>query len=330
MRINRREFGRRSARAALAFTASGRLSDCAEARSAETNEGPLPIVDTHQHLWDLSKFRLPWLKSARHINRSLLTEDYLTATRGLNVVKTVYMEVAVDPVQQLAEAEYVLDLCRRTDNPTAAAVIGGQPGSDGFRQYITRFKNNPYIKGVRQILHGPEPCSQPAFVQGIRLLGELGLSFDLCAAPKDLLAGAELVDRCPGTRFILDHCGNADPKAFRPLGETTAAQRQVADAWRRDMGELARRRNVVCKISGIVARMTPGGWTAEDLAAVINHCLEVFGPNRVMFGSDWPVCTKAATVAQWVAALKEVIRDRPTAHQRRLLHDNAVRFYGLA
>ena len=144
-----------------------------------------------------------------------------------------------------------------------------------------------------------------------------------------------LVDRCPRTRFILDHCGNADPKAFRRAGgpgfaDAAEALRRAGERWRRDIAELAKRRNVVCKISGIVARAVPGNWTADDLAPIINHCIEVFGPERVMFGGDWPVCTKAATLAQWVAALKDVIRERPLAEQRRLLHDNAVQFYGLA
>ena len=88
----------------------------------------LPIVDTHQHLWDLSKLRLPWLGSAERLNRCYVTEDYLEATRGLNVVKAIYMEVDVDPAQKNAEADYVIDLCRRDDAPTTAAVIGGGGG----------------------------------------------------------------------------------------------------------------------------------------------------------------------------------------------------------
>ncbi len=338
MTVNRREFVRRTARAALA-AGSLEILDSAPSRAEEgtppVGRRLVPIVDTHQHLWDLGKFRLPWLKSAPHINRSFSTKDYLEAARGLNVVKTVYMEVAVEGTQQLAEAEHVLELCRRTDNPMSAAVIGGQPGSDGFRKYLTRFKDSPHIKGVRQIIDGAESCRQKAFVGGIRLLGELGMSFDLCLPPKDLPAAADLVDLCPQTRFILDHCGNADPKAFRRAGgpgfaDAAEALRRAGERWRRDIAELAKRRNVVCKISGIVAKAVPGNWTADDLAPIINHCIEVFGPERVMFGGDWPVCTKAATLAQWVAALKDVIRERPLAEQRRLLHDNAVQFYGLA
>jgi predicted TIM-barrel fold metal-dependent hydrolase len=95
------------------------------------------------------------------------------------------------------------------------------------------------------------------------------------------------------------------------------------------MARLARARNTVCKISGIVARAPKDTWNAEDLAPVINHCLDSFGPDRVMFGSDWPVCTRVASYRQWVTALKEVVGGKSYEQQRKLFHDNAVRFYGL-
>jgi len=286
----------------------------------------LPIVDTHQHLWDLTKFRLPWLKGAGELNRSFVTKDYAEAAAGLNIVKAVYMEVDVAPDQKAAEAEHVIGLCRRGEGPTVAAVIGGLPGSEGFRDYITRFKGNPYVKGVRQVLHGAKAgaCLEAAFVGSIRLLGELGMSFDLCMAPRLLADGAKLVEQCPDTRFVVDHCGNIDPRAFRPGGD-----RAAADAWRRDMARLAKSDRAICKISGIVASLPKGEWTAADLAPAINHCIETFGPDRVVFASDWPVCTRAATLRQWVEALEAVIRSRSEADQRRLLHDNAARFYGL-
>jgi predicted TIM-barrel fold metal-dependent hydrolase len=283
---------------------------------------PLPIVDTHQHLWDLRRFRLPWIKQGDPLDRSYLMSDYLEATAGLNVVKTVYMEVDVDPAQQEAEAEYVIGLCARADNPMVAAVISGRPASDSFAPYIRRFRDSAYVKGVRQVLHGegtpPGYCLREKFVQGIRLLGELGMSFDLCLRPAELADGAKLVGACPDTRFILDHCGNGDVQA------------RDRSQWRRDLVALARRPNVVCKVSGIVASAKPGEWTADDLAPLVNHTLEAFGPERVMFGGDWPVCTKAATYRQWVEALRAIVRSRPEEERRKLFHDNAVRVYGLA
>jgi predicted TIM-barrel fold metal-dependent hydrolase len=293
-----------------------------------------PIIDTHQHLWDLRRFRLPWLKGNPHLDRSFLMSDYLEATADLGtfpaggaggvpgrIVKTVYMEVDLDPAQQQAEAEYAIGLCERADNPMAAAVISGRPASDDFARYARPLRDSAYVKGVRQVLHGegtpPGYCLDEKFVRGIRVLGELGMSFDLCLRPGELADGAKLVDLCPETRFILDHCGNGD------------VQSKDRTQWQRDMAALAKRPNVVCKVSGIVVSATPGKWTADDLAPLVNHTLDVFGPDRVLFGGDWPVCTKAATFRQWAGALREIVRGRGIEEQRKLFHDNAVRVYGL-
>jgi len=316
---HRRQFLRQALALAVAGT-SAPLGDAAPADDANDQRG-LRIVDTHQHLWDLNRFRLPWIQKDSPLARSYVMKDYLTATRGLNVVKTVYMEVDVEPRQQQAEADYVIDVCRQGKTPMAAAVISGRPADAGFAAYINRFKGNRYIKGLRQVLHNKGTpagfCLQPAFVRGIRLLGELGMSFDLCLRPGELLDAAKLTEACPDTRFILDHCGNADVQA--------RDRRQ----WQRDIARVAQRKNVVCKISGIVASARPGKWTANDLAPIINHTLDSFGPERVMFGGDWPVCTLAATYRQWVDALKLIVRTRKIADQRKLFHDNAARFYGL-
>jgi L-fuconolactonase len=286
--------------------------------SAQPQAGP--IVDPHLHLWDLSRFRLPWIERDSPLNRSFVVRDYLGATEGLNVVKAVYMEVDVAPDQQVAEAEYVLDICRQGNTPMVGAVISGRPASEEFGRYLDRFKDNRYLKGVRQVLHVPSTpagySAAPSFVRGIRWLGERGLSFDLCMRPTDLGDAVRLVESCPDTRFILDHCGN---------GPVYAEDRSQ---WRRDIERLAAKRNVVCKISGIVVQAREG-WRAEDLAPVINPCLDAFGPDRVMFAGDWPVCTLKATFRQWVDALRAIVRERPMEQQRRLFHDNAVRFYAL-
>jgi len=239
------------------------------------------------------------------------------------------MEVAVADADRVAEADFVVDLCRRGGTPTVAAVIGGRPGSDGFADYMARFKGSPYVKGVRQIVGRRKAKTHPiladGFVRGVRLLGEMGMSFDLCVKPDELLDGAKLVAQCPDTRFVVDHCGNADPKAFAPDAERS----HDPDVWRKGMDALAGQKNTVCKISGIVARMPKGEWQPEQLAPVIDHCLDAFGPDRVMFASDWPVCTLGASLREWVEALKQIVSDRPPAEQRKLFHDNAVKFYRL-
>jgi L-fuconolactonase len=287
-----------------------------------TDPHAVPIVDTHQHLWDLDRFHLAWVSGAPSLNRSFLLKDYAEATAGLGVEKTIYMEVDLDPAQQVQEAEFVIETCQRDDNPMVAGVISGRPASPGFKEYITRYKGSPYIKGVRQVLHAattpPGFCLQPEFVKSMQLLGELDMSFDLCLRAAELTDGAKLIDRCPHTRFILDHCGNANVQQPEARGD-----------WERAISEVAQRKHVVCKVSGIVASAKPGAWKPEDLEPYVRHVIQSFGWDRVMFGGDWPVCTNAATYRQWVEALRWIVRDESLENRRKLFHDNAVKFYGV-
>ena len=312
--LSRRSFLHRT----TALTLAAGLAPPAPADEPAT----MPIVDTHQHLWDLARFQLPWLKGAPKLDRSFLMEDYRQATAGLNVVKSVYMEVDVAPSQQAAEADYVLDLIRRGNPPLVAAVISGRPAAEGFAASLARYKDQPAIKGLRRVLHAadtpPGHCLDRRFIHGIRLLGEMGLSFDLCMRSAELGDAAKLIDACPGTAFIVDHCGNASVRAKDRSG------------WRADIGRIAERKNVACKVSGIVASAAPGPWTADDLAPIVNHVLDQFGPDRVVFGGDWPVCTLAATYRQWVEALRNIVAARPQAEQKKLFHDNAIRVYRLS
>jgi L-fuconolactonase len=240
------------------------------------------------------------------------------------------MEVDMDPARHPAEVEHVVELCRSEEHPTAAAVVGGRPTSPQFADYVKRLKRHPEVKGVRQVLHGAETPAryglEPEFVRGVQLLGEHGLSFDLCMRPGELQDGVRLTEQCPHTRFILDHCGNADVKWFaRGAGED--ARRRIAD-WRRGIDAFAARPRVICKISGIIASASPG-WTSDNLAPAVNHCLDAFGPDRVVFGSDWPVCLLGAPLRAWVDALAEIIAARPAADRAKLWRENAVAWYGL-
>ncbi|MBI3862909.1 MAG: amidohydrolase family protein [Planctomycetia bacterium] len=310
---------------------SGAFSHAATASNQEKKDQPvnsqadLPIVDTHEHLWDLTKFNLPWTKDNKVLGRSFVTKDYLAATQGLNLVKSVYMEVDVDPKQQVQEAEYVIDLCQRKDNPMVGAVISGRPATDEFRAYIMKYKDSQHIKGVRQVLHGPDNppgfCLGSQFVKSVQLLGELGMNFDLCLRSDDLGDGAKLVAQCPKTRFVVDHCGNMD---------VTVTDKKKRQVWMDAMQALAQHDNVVCKISGIIVTANEN-WKTSDLEPNMRFSMETFGPDRRMFAGDWPVCTLRASFRQWVDALKEIVRgmNMTLADQKKLFHDNAVRFYGL-
>ena len=326
MTINRRDFLQTTGAAALALAG--------ESASAQPADQPLPIIDTHQHLWDLARQTLPWLADAPEVlRRNYRTEEYREATRDLNVRRAVYMEVDVAENQKVAEMELVVGLARQQNPITVAAVVGGLPASEGFAAYVKQIvQHRRYVKGVRQVVHNPASpagfCVRPEFIRGVRLLGENNLTFDICIRPTEIRDGIRLTEACPDTKFILDHLGNADPKAWRKNNPANEQPSHRADDWRRDIEAISRRPNVICKISGIVARAWRG-WTADDLAPAVNHCLDSFGPDRVVFGGDWPVCLLGASYRQWVEALRLIVARRPIADQRKLWSENAARFYRL-
>ena len=296
-----------------------------------------PIVDTHQHLWDLRILRLPWLEEVAELRENHVMSTYFEASKTFEVAKMVYMEVDASPDQIEREAEYVLGLCDAPDNPMAGATLRGMPGTDGFADWARQCAADPRVKGLRQVIFplefAPDYCLQDWFVADMQLLGELGLHFDLCIRPADLCSARKLAQRCPDTLFVLDHCGNADPEVVngslsaREVEE--AVYRHDAESWKREIESLGRLPNVVCKISGIIARLPKGKDAADSLAATVNHCLDSFGPDKVVFGSDWPVCNMGASYQAWVEALREIISSRDQSEQRKLLADNALRLYRL-
>ena len=294
------------------------------AANAKDEAKMIPIVDTHQHLWDLSKFKLGWIKEGDPLASNHTPKEYAEATQGLNFVKSVYMEVDVIEEQQQKEADYIVNLIKTKGSITVAAVVGGRPAKgDAFKTYVDQFKGSPYIKGLRQVVHNPGTpagfCVTKEFIAGVRHLGDIGLRWDICIRPGELTDAAKLAGECPGTRFVLDHCGNA------PILDA-----KKMEQWKKDIAKVAENKNVVGKVSGIIAQVKKGHWSVDQLAPAVKHTIEVFGWDRVMFASDWPVCTLGAPLKDWVAAAKEIVKDQPEANQRKLFGENAIKFYGLS
>src|SRR5262245_5940644 len=144
MRNNRRQFlGQTAAAATAAFVVPAvLLRNPAQGQNAVT-ASDMPIIDCHQHLWDLDKFKLPWIKPGTLLGRSYVTTDYLTAIEGTGIKHAVYMEVDVEPTQQQAEAEHLIGICKSGKAPTVAAVVSGRPAADSFRGYVGQFKGSP-------------------------------------------------------------------------------------------------------------------------------------------------------------------------------------------
>lgn len=280
----------------------------------------MQIIDTHQHLWDLELLPYSWTPNHPQLNRSFRLNDYYEATQGIEVVKTVHVEADIDEPFMLDETRHILSLAERDDNPIAGVVAAARPEHEGFREYLEQIAGHPNLKGVRRILHvvPDEVSTTPLFAENIRLLEEYGLSFDLCVLGRQLPLAINLVKQCPNVSFILDHCGNPDIKNLD------------YDTWRAGMLELASYPNVAaCKVSGIVVNTDIPNWKVEDLRPAVEHVIASFGWDRVMFGSDWPVCTLAASYQQWFDALNFLLKDATEENRQKLFRENAERVYRL-
>jgi predicted TIM-barrel fold metal-dependent hydrolase len=288
------------------------------------------IIDTHQHLWDLDLFSYAWLAGAEPpqgsvaagrpvLNRSFRMPDYLAATAGLGVEKSVHLEADVDEPLMLAETRHILALADQPDNPLEGVVACGRPEHADFRSYLDQIVGHPKLKGVRRILHTqPDELGQGVtFKDHVRALAGYGLSFDICVLARQLPIASALVKYCPEVTLILDHCG------------VPRVKEKVLDPWRAHIREIAAFPNVYCKVSGIVAYADPARWTPEDLRPYVEHVIECFGWDRVMFGSDWPVCTLSAAYRQWVEALSSLTASASPSDRIKLFHDNAIRVYRL-
>jgi predicted TIM-barrel fold metal-dependent hydrolase len=279
----------------------------------------MQIVDTHQHLWDPDMFRYSWLQSVPSLNRPFRMPDYLEATQGFSLVKSVHLEADVDEPFMLEETRHLLALADQSDNPLAGIVACGRPEKDDFRIHLDKIAGHPRLKGIRRVLHTqPDDVGQgKTFVRNIESLADYGLSFDLCVLARQLPIAINLASMCPEVTFILDHCGVPQVKE------------RILDPWRSHIAEMSKLPNVGCKISGLVAYADPARWTEDDLRPYVEHVISCFGWDRVLFGSDWPVCTLSASYKQWVEALLSITRNAGVANQRKLFHDNAIRVYRL-
>ena len=295
------------------------------------------IVDTHQHLWDLERLKLPWLDNVPALKKEHLPAHYLKASEGTGINRTIYMEVDAHADHKQKEIEDMTMLCKSGDEIMQGMVISANPGDSGFSKFLEKNSGNHFIKGIRQVLHTPEQpvkyCLSTEFMQGIRELGKRGLLFDICIRPAEIQDAVELCRQNPETIFMLDHCGNADPYVVngqrnKDISHPDSTFFHTRESWQEGVQQMGRLENVYCKISGIISR-TETGWDAETLAPTVNACLDYFGEDRVIFGGDWPVCNLGASLSEWVEALTQIVSNRPEIQQKKLFHTNAERLYNL-
>jgi len=273
-------------------------------------------IDAHQHFWRYTDEEFGWITDAMAvIRRDFLPRDLLPLLDEADVDATI----AVHARQSLDETNWLLDLSE--EHAWIAGVVGWVPLADSsVEATLERLVTNARFKGVRHVLQG-EPDSyfrRADFNAGVMLLRKYSLTYDLLVLERQLPVAIEFVDRHPEQPIVLDH-------GAKPL---IAAQE--FEPWRSRIQELAKRPHVSCKLSGFVAEADFDNWTVEHLRPYAETVLESFGPKRVLFGSDWPVCTVGTSYSRWASVVQEFVSHLSTEEQDAILGSNAARFYGIS
>lgn len=293
----------------------------------------MKIIDTHLHIWNLEELSLPWLSGEGPVlNRTYTLEDYknaLGADPEYEVEAAVYVEVDSARTDKDRENAFIIGCCADGADLFRGAILSGYLNEEGFKEYMGRYLDVPWVKGVRQVLHVPEAlpgtCLGEAFMENVRWLGENGLVYEGCVRNGELGDLCEMARSCPGTTIVLDHMGIVDPDIIsreNPSEEETAYR----TAWIENIKRLAALPNVVCKVSGL---NPAGAWTDETLRPAVDICLDAFGGDRVMYASNFPVCNVATGMAPWIGALDRITRERGEDFQKKLFSENAGRIYKL-
>ncbi|HTG90082.1 MAG TPA: amidohydrolase family protein [Vicinamibacterales bacterium] len=273
-------------------------------------------IDSHQHFWRYSAAEYEWIDDSM----SVLRRDFLPsdARREMDLAG-IDACVAVQARQTLEETRWLLELA---DSATFIAAVVGWVDlqADDAEAQLARFAAHSKLVGVRHIVQSePDPrfLLRPAFCRGISLVEELHLTYDILIYPRQLPAAIELVSRFPRQRFVLDHLAKPEIRT----GEIRE--------WERHIRELAEARNVWCKVSGLVTEADWTRWTAADVRPYLDVAFDCFGADRLLAGSDWPVCTVAANYGRTMSLLTDYLEHRPSSERDAVLGGNAARFWGL-
>ena len=280
-----------------------------------------PIVDSHVHLLDPQRFGYSWTRNAPSLNRQVLPDDLTRAAAPVRIEQFVFVEVDVDFPQHLDEASWVSALAR--SDPRLTGMVAALPLERGeaIEPELEQLAQHKVVKAIRRLIQNqpdPEFCIRPDFIAGLKLLPRHDLAFDICILHHQMPNALRMVRQCPEVRFVLDHIGKPGIKAG------------LFDPWRQHLRELASLPNVVCKISGVATEADHKNWTREQLRPYVEHAIESFGFDRIMFGGDWHVSELATTYPEWVEIVAWVVEDCTPEEKRKLFRDNAIRLYRLA
>lgn len=274
------------------------------------------IIDAHHHYWKYDPVTYDWIDDSMKVIR----QDFLPGQ-----LSTILPEAGVDGVitvqarQMIEETDWLLEMATHT--PFMKGVVGWLPlVEDNLECHLIKYSEEPLLKGLRHVIQGeddPEFILRPDFNRGIALLKKYGLVYDILIVEKQLPNTIRFVDKHPNQLFVLDHIA-------KPL-----IGKQELSPWKENIRELAKRENICCKLSGMVTEADFQHWTPEQLQPYFEVVMEAFGPIRLLYGSDWPVCLVATDYKSWAELVRKNIAAFSPEEQAGIMGGNAQRIYGL-
>jgi L-fuconolactonase len=273
-------------------------------------------IDAHQHFWQFNAVRDSWITD----EMSVIQKNFFP-----NDLKPVLQQngfdgcVAVQASQSEEETRFLISLA--TENDFVKGVVGWiDLQADNIEERLEEYKSIPVVKGFRHVLQG-EPqrdlMLNPGFKRGIEALQQYGFTYDILIFPDQVKFSDELVAFFPEQKFVIDHIAKPYIK------------RKEIDEWKKDMENIAKHENVYCKISGMVTEADWKTWKKEDFEPYLDVVVNAFGTNRILFGSDWPVCLVAASYQEMLAIVKDYFASFSKDEQEQFFGLNAIRFYNL-
>jgi len=273
-------------------------------------------IDAHQHFWKYSSVEYDWIDEWM----AAIRRDFLPADLRREISQArVDGVVAVQARQTVEETEWLLQLAN--ENGFIRGVVGWVRLRDpDVGKVLKKLAVNPKLRGVRHVVQ-TEPDDRfilgSDFNRGIKLLKQFGLTYDILIYERQLPPAIEFVDRHPDQVFVLDHI--AKPRI----------RDNLLEPWRKNIRELARRENVYCKFAGLVTEAHYEQWTEDQLKPYVDTVLEAFGPRRLMFGSDWPVCLVACSYTRWHEIVTRFVSRLSANDQAWIFGKTAIKAYGL-
>ncbi|MBA31545.1 MAG: amidohydrolase [Chloroflexi bacterium] len=270
-------------------------------------------IDSHQHFWEINRFDYSWMDKNSPIRKDFMPKDLEKLINENSIDKTIIVQA----VPSIQETFWLLEIAEQYE--FIAGVVGWVDLTDkNIDDKLNKLQDNPYFKGIRHLWEtddDPGWIINSGGIRGLESIAERNLTFDFLARPKNLIYIPRIMRLVPNLRAVLDHIGKPEisTKKFQP--------------WLNDLRKISSIDNVFCKLSGMITEANHADWNVDDLRPYVHHVLSLFGVDRVMFGSDWPVSTLAGEYNQVKKSFEEILIELDTPSKNKIFGENAQSFY---